>query len=242
MRSIPSFFQARSLALALGAGLMFAAATAADNTTSTSTPAKDDALAAAKKLAAQPNYSWRSTVVVPENAQFKPGPTEGKTEKDGFTQLTLHFGDNTTEAVLKGDKGAAPNSDGDWKLASELEDSEGPGRFLGRMMRFFKTPAAQAVDLVSATKDLKKDGDILSGDLTDEGAKAQFRFGQPKNPKGSVKFWTKDGQLTKFEVKVQAKVEFNGEERDSERTTTTEIKDVGTTKLTVPDAAAKKLQ
>ena len=54
---------------------------------------KDDIIAASKKLGGQPNYSWKTTVVVPESAQFKPGPSEGRTEKDGFTHLTLSFGD-----------------------------------------------------------------------------------------------------------------------------------------------------
>ena len=34
---------------------------------------------------------------------------------------------------------------------------------------------------------------------------------------------------------------FNGNDREIDRTTTVEIKDVGTTKLTVPDEAKKKL-
>ena len=34
-------------------------------------------------------------------------------------------------------------------------------------------------------------------------------------------------------------LEFNGEEFDASRTTTVEIKDVGTTKVSVPDAAKK---
>ena len=87
----------------------------------------------------------------------------------------------------------------------------------------------------------KKEGDLYSGDMTEEGVKKQFRFGEPKNPKGSVKFWVKDGVLTKFETKVEAKMEFNGEEIDASRTTTTEIKDVGATKLNVPAEAKKKL-
>src|SRR3989442_15477362 len=43
---------------------------------------KDDIIAAAKKLGGQANYSWKTTVVVPESAQFKPGPTEGQTPAD----------------------------------------------------------------------------------------------------------------------------------------------------------------
>src|SRR5215510_13666062 len=76
--------------------------------------AKAEVNAAAKKLSDQSNYSWKTTVVVPESAQFKPGPTEGKTEKGGFTHVTMSFGDNKTEAVLKGDKAAVTDREGNW--------------------------------------------------------------------------------------------------------------------------------
>lgn len=202
---------------------------------------KDDITNAAKKLGEQANYSWKATVVVPEGTQFRPGPTEGKTEKDGYTHVKMSFGDNTTQAVIKGDKAAVTNRDGEWQSVAEVDGNEGPGRFLGRMVRNLKTPSAQAAELVAAAKELKKDGDAYSGDLTAEGAKAQFRFGTPSNAKGSVKFWLKDGALSKYEFKVQGKVDFNGNEVDVDRATTVEIKDVGTTKVEVPEAAKKKL-
>ena len=202
---------------------------------------KEDIIAAAKKLGDKPNYSWKTTVVVPESAQFKPGPTEGQTEKDGFTHLTMSFGDNTTKAVLKGDKAAVTNPEGGWQSLADLDNAEGPGRFLGRMIRNFKVPSAQAAELATGAKELKKDGDVYSGDLTEEGAKAQFRFGTVSNPKGSVKFWAKDGALAKFEFKVTGKVDINGNEFDVDRTTTVEVKEVGTTKVNVPEEAKKKL-
>ena len=179
--------------------------------------------------------------MVPESAQFKPGPTEGKTEKDGFTYVTLSFGDNLTEAAMKGDKAVVTNQDGDWQLASELENAEGQGRFLGRMVRNLKAPSAQVPDLVAAARELKQDGDVYSGEMTEEGAKKQFRFGQPKNPKGSVKFWVKDGTLSKYEFKVTGKVDFNGNEVDVDRASTTLISEVGTTKVNVPAKAKVKL-
>ena len=61
------------------------------------------------------------------------------------------------------------------------------------------------------------------------------------NAKGSVKFWVKDGVLTKYEFKVSGKMDFNGNEIDMDRTSTVEIKDVGTTKVEVPEAAKQKL-
>ena len=202
---------------------------------------KDEITNAARKLGEKPNYSWKTTVVVPDDAQFKPGPTEGKTEKNGFTHVTMSFGDNSTQAVLKGDKAAVTNQEGEWQSVADLESNEGRGRFLARIVRNFKAPAVQAAELAAAAKNLKKDGDTYSSELTDEGAKAQFRIAPSSNAKGSVKFWLKDGALTKYEFKLKGTVEFNGNEVEIDRATTVEIKDVGTTKVNVPEAATKKL-
>jgi hypothetical protein len=202
---------------------------------------KGDVLAAAKALGEKPNYAWKATVVVPESAQFKPGPTDGKTEKGGFTYVMMSFGQNVTEIVTKGDKTVVTNQEGEWQNASDAESGEGRGRFVARMAKNLKAPAAQAAELADGTKDWKKDGDAYTGTLTDEGAKAQFRLGNVTGPKGSVKFWTKDGVLTKYEFKVQGKLDFNGNEIDVDRTTTVEVKEVGSTKVNVPEAAKKKL-
>lgn len=205
------------------------------------TSPKDEVAAAAKKLADQPNYSWKATVTVPESVQWRPGPTEGKTEKDGYTCVAYTFGDNTTEVIKKDGKAAITDQDGAWQLASEMENAEGPGRFMARMAANLRTPTMEVQDLLAVTIDLKKDGEVYSAELTEEGARKQFRFGQPQNPKGSVKFWIKDGMLARFEVKLEAKMEFNGNEFDASRTTTTEIQQIGTTKVTVPAEAKKKL-
>jgi len=209
---------------------------------------KDDVLAAAKKLGGKDNYSWKTTVAVPESAPFKPGPTEGKTEKDGFTSLTLSFAENDVQAVLKGDKGAAKTSDSGWQTLAEMANEEGPMRFTAMRLQTFKAPAAQVEQLVGFTKEVKKDGDVYSADLTDEGAKTllSFRRGggdapSVSNASGSVKFWVKDGVLSKYEFSLKAKMSFNGNEFDADRTSTVVIKDVGTTKVTVPDEAKKKL-
>jgi hypothetical protein len=61
------------------------------------------------------------------------------------------------------------------------------------------------------------------------------------NAKGSVKFWIKDGVLTKYVLKVSGTITRNGDDVDVDRTTTVEIKDVGTTKLAVPDEAKSKM-
>jgi hypothetical protein len=115
------------------------------------------------------------------------------------------------------------------------------------------TPDDEAGKLLKAVKELKAgDGDSLSGDLTPEGAKDFLTFHPrhgdppppPKDAKGSVKFWLKDGALTKFESHLQAKVAFgpDQDEQDFEITRTIEIQSVGTTKVDVPTEARKALE
>jgi hypothetical protein len=211
---------------------------------------KDDVLAAVTKLGDQPNYSWKSTIVVPEGSRFRPGPTEGKTEKNGFTELAMSFGDRNVQAFLKDNKGAVSNRDGGWQSLADLKNSEGAARFLAGILENFKTPAMQAAELVASTKELKKEGDSYSGELSKEGAETLLTFrGRAggndgptvSNATGSIKFWLKDGAVSKFETKASGKVSFGGNDRDVDRTTTVEIKDVGTTKVDVPEAAKNKL-
>jgi hypothetical protein len=213
---------------------------------------KDDVVAAAKKLAEKDNYSWKTTITVPPDAQFRPGPTEGKTQKDGVTFLTLSGRDTTTDAVLRGGKGALKTEDG-WKSLSEATQDDGgggfnPTRFMAMRLQNYKVPAAEAQDLAGKTKDLKSADGVISGDLTEEGAKQLMRFrgrgGQGpevSGAKGTARFWVKDGVLTKYEYQVKGSMSFNGNDMDVDRTTTVEIKDVGTTKVTVPEEASKKL-
>jgi hypothetical protein len=212
---------------------------------------KDDVAAAAKKLGDKANYSWKTTTVVPEGAQFRPGPVEGKTQKDGLTLASWTFGDTTTEAVIKGDKIAVKTPDEGWQSLADLESAEGPRRFFGFFARLLRVPAVQAADLVAAAEDLKKDGDAYAGELTEKGAKELLAFRRPRAnagdgptvsaAKGSVKFWLKDGALVKYEFKVKGTRNFNGNDQEIDRTTTVEIKGVDSTKLDVPDEAKKKL-
>ena len=209
---------------------------------------KDEVIAAAKKLADKANYGWRTTVVVPESSQFRPGPTEGKTEKGGLTHVVMSFGDRKPQMVLKGEKGALTNQEGEWQSLDELEKSEGPGRFMAGFARYFKAPAAHAIEIANDTKDLKKEGDVYQGELTEEGAKTLLSFRRRgtdgpavTDPKGEAKFWVKDGILSKYEFKVKGTMNFNGNDVAVDRTTTVEVKDAGTTKLEVPEEAKKKL-
>ncbi len=219
-------------------------------TTMLAADAKEEVTAAAKKLADQAGYTWKTTVALPEGSRMPSGPTEGKTQKDGLTHVTMTFGENTTELLMKGEKAAVKSQDSGWQSTAELEGSEGRGRWTGMMARNFTLPAAQAAQIAGYAKDLKKDGDAYTGTLTDEGAKALMSFRRRSgggdgptisNPSGSAKFWVKDGILTKYEFQVKGSMSFNGNDRDIDRKTTVEIKETGKPKLEVPEDAIKKV-
>ena len=116
-------------------------------------------------------------------------------------------------------------------------------------MKSLKDPVETAEELASKAGELKKDSDgVYSGDLTAEGAKELFgrlgrRAAEAKETKGSVKFWVKGSLLTKYEFNLKGKMTVGDDKRevDVSRTVTVEFKDVGSTKLTLPEAATKKL-
>ena len=232
---------------------------------------KEEVSDAVKKLTEKGNYSWKQTS---ENAGggggggggrgFGGGPTEGKTA-DGVTHLSVERRDNAkTEVVLKGDKGAVKAQDS-WQSLAELAEAAqggggqggGLGRFMANQYRNYKAPAVLAQELVGHVKEIKKEGDAYTGELSEDGVKALMAFGgggrrggqdgaQAQAPaisggKGSAKFWVKDGVLAKYEFNVQGKRTFGDNEVEINRTTTVEIKDVGSTKVEVPAEAKAKL-
>jgi hypothetical protein len=173
-----------------------------------------------------------------------------------------------TKAATKGEDGwtsvdltAAPPRAGGGG-GGGARGGRGGGAF---MLRALKAPAAEATDLIGKTKEITKSGDSYAGDLTEEAAKAFLTMGgrgggrrggggggaaggggganapAVANAKGSVKFWVKDGVVTKYEYKVSGTVSRGGDDTEVNRTTTVEIKDIGATKLTVPDEAKSKL-
>ncbi len=214
--------------------------------------AQDDVQAALQKLADSPNYSWKTTV---EGGQGS-NETNGKTQKDGLTTLAITRGDNTTEIVIQGDKAAVKTEDG-WKSAAELTADDGgaggngggnPNRYLALMVRTFKTPVATAQDMVGKLQNVQKTDDAYTADLSEEAAKAALTRRRPggdpptvANAKASIKVWLKDGAVSKIENHVTGTVTYNGNDRDIDRTTTTEFTDLGSTKITVPDEAKAKL-
>jgi len=242
----------------------------------------DDVKAAAKKLAESGSYSWSTTTPGFGGGGGGGGGggemvTNGKTDKSGAASITTKFGDREgRETIIKDGKVAVKTEEG-WKGGDELAAAGpggngggggggqgrrgGGGGFAARMAESFKAPAAEVEALVTGAKDLKKDGDAITGEMTEEAVKSRLTFGgggrrgggggggdnnqqrpAPTNTKGTVKVWIKDGVLAQYEWTASGTVEGrDGQTRDIERKSSTEIKDPGTTKLEIPAEATAKL-
>ena len=217
---------------------------------------KESVIDAAHKLA-ESSYGFTST---PKDdgggggKGFQLGPTEGAVDKSGLVRLTREMGPITSESFVKGDKAVTKTPEG-WKTIEELFASakqggggggKGKGRgglFAAIGLRNYKSPAEQAADFAENAKNLRESDGMFSGDISESTVKGLMSFGRGgkgpeiEEPKGSVKFWVKDGALEKYEFNVQGKIG----DRNINRTITIRIKDVGTAKVTIPDEAKSKL-
>jgi hypothetical protein len=206
---------------------------------------KTEVTEAIRKLGEQPGYSWtRTPKTEGSESARRQGPIQGKTEKGGFTYLKGSAGEISYEVASKGEK-MVINYNGDWLSTAEIGEKE---RAVQRL-KALKKPVEEAESLAGKVTELKKESDgLYSGDLGADSAKALFsllgrRAAEAPEAKGSVKFWVKDGLLTKYESNVRGKIQVGSDKRevDISQTTTVEIKDAGTTKISLPEEAKKKL-
>jgi hypothetical protein len=208
------------------------------------------------RLKTAANYGWTATTVAGADAQFTPPPVKGQTDTTGFAKFSSQFGDNTAEVILKGDK-AAIKGDAGWKLAVG-GGNPGPEMFTLIMARN-GAPGDEAGLILQGVTELKAlDGGALGGDLSADAATDLLSIGPhrngaktnagappfpgPKGTKGSAKFWIKDGALVKYQTHLIGTVTFDGNDTVLDFTRTTEIQDVGATKMDIPDEAKKQFE
>ena len=206
---------------------------------------KEEVAGAIKKLAEQSGYAWTYTPRTEGTESARSlGPIEGKTEKDGFTYLKGSAGDVSLEIGIKGEK-MVVNYNGDWLSTAEIGENN---RTVQRL-RALKKADQEATELMGKAAEIKKQSDgTYAGDMTADAAKQMFallgrRAAEAPEAKGSVKFWLKDGHLAKYEFTVGGKI-ITGEDKrevNVSRTATVEIKDIGSTKVSLPEDARKKL-
>lgn len=221
-----------------------------------------DLATAAKKLADAPSYAWTSTTQI-AHTDFPAMPSEGVTEKGGFTVTTRTFNGNSSQTVRKGTELVMQNRDGDWVTMEEMraqfsggqagggggQRGGGRGGFGGGLFGGAANPAETLGQLAAKLKNLQAEGDTLTATVTGEEAATLLappggRGGQGQGPKYdsiTVKFWLKDGAITQYSTHTLGTMTLpGGEDRELDTTTTVEFKNIGTAKVEVPEAAKKK--
>lgn len=211
---------------------------------------KEKVTKAATSVGNQMNYSWATSTLEADGTPGKLGTIEGKAEKGGVTWLSFSVGGLPVEVCMKGGKGTAKALEG-WQTFDEIAQAGSTAATVVRYLRNYKTPVAESAILAGQVKELNEVDGVISGELTEAAVTEMLLFGNRRregqepprttDAKGAVKFWIKDGALAKFEVKVSGKVTTGERQANINRTTTVEIKDIGSTKMEVPDEAKLKL-
>jgi hypothetical protein len=213
---------------------------------------KDTLVTAAMQLGEKANYSWSASTREAGGglgAMGALGPIEGKVAKDGLTHLSFSIGDILIEVYRNGPKGAAQVMGG-WRTLDDIARMGDTPAEVVRYVRGYQAPAAESARLAGNVTDLMESDGALSGGLKEDAVKELLLIGarnrQGKAPeaadaKGSVRFWIKNGLLTRYEISVQGKVTEGDRESAIQRTTTVEIKNAGSTKLEAPPEAKQKM-
>jgi hypothetical protein len=170
--------------------------------------------------------------------------------------------DSEVVAIFKGDEKHVVETSEGWLTPAEFSTlppapRTGSGRRRGLVADLPLTfaisqPHEDIGIIIGSSTDLRvDDGGIVSGRLSDTAARLLLLPpGQenvaPQQAAGSFKFWISGGMLTRYEVQINGivSVEIGGSRRlvKTSQTVTTEIKEVGTTKLTVPPEIKAKLE
>lgn len=165
-------------------------------------------------------------------------------------------------AIFKGDEKYVVETSEGWLTPAEFSSlPPAPRTGSGRQRGLVSTlPLTFAISqphedigiIIGSSTDLRVDeGGIVSGRLSDTAARLLLlppnqEKVSPEQATGSFKFWISNGMLTRYEIQINGIVSIDlGGSRRLVRTTqtvTTEIKEVGTTKLTVAPELKAKLE
>lgn len=234
--------------------LAYATACAAD------TDLKTTVSNAARKLADQPGYQWRTTVRSEGGGPFGGGnlSTFGQIEKDGYTWVSSTSPNTGVEFARKTAKTAVV-FDGNWMTLDQAAQrsragGRGGGGFSPATVTDFKPPALQVEELLGQAANFKQDGPTVTAELSADavgelmnpggrgGRGGGRRGGGPplRDVKGTASFSLKDGLLTGYSVALTGTRELGGNEVKQSRTVATLISNVGSTKVELP-ADAKEI-
>ena len=176
--------------------------------------------------------------------EARGGEIEGKYQKD----RPLFFRADRIDFLKKGDV-LLYNRDDKWQKSKTGIQSD-PLIVLGASakVRGARLPHEELAVLQKHLRDVKKSDDkgqtMYRGDLAEEGARGLAKTEDRDVTRGATaKLWVDDkGRLVRYEVTIRLKGRRGNVEVNGETTKTVTLKDVGATKVDVPDEAKKLLE
>jgi hypothetical protein len=203
---------------------------------------------AAHAVGSQRSYAWIATASTEFHS--RPITIEGKSEKDGFSALTVRFGDRTIEGYILDNHAFVTSPDTKWKDIPEMKPGESPTIFMDRMVRIANLPATEIAELTRRSTNLREENGVLAADLDEEAVKELLQPTRgraakgetPSQTKGNLRIWRTNGIVSKYQYTLSGKQLRDGQEVDVGRTVAVEIKDIGTTVVSVPERIKEKLK
>jgi putative heme-binding domain-containing protein len=156
---------------------------------------KSSISAAAKKLADQPSFRWKTTLHSEGGGPFGGGgaSTSGQFENDGYTWVVSTSPQSSLEFARREDKFAVV-LDGSWMTLDQAAVRSpaggrgggffGGGGFNPASVTGFKMPAAQVEALLESAANFKQDGDTVTAELSAEAATDLLNAGTPFGGRG----------------------------------------------------------
>jgi hypothetical protein len=177
---------------------------------------------------------------------LRQGPTHGVTQLNGLTYVTFTLGENTIEMSFHGDKAAIKWED-QWR---GLNDLTGENAWIAERLKSYLFAAQEAGFLATHSRNLKPTAEhTFSGELSPKAITTLLSRGrrtvqEAPDLTGTVQFRVADGSITGYEFNIRGRRSLGEDHNEStlDRTTVVEIMDVGSSKISVPGEAIKKLQ
>ena len=129
--------------------------------------------AAARKLADQPSFTWKTTTMSDAPGPFGGGgATSGQTEREGYTRISASSpGGEPLDFVMRAGKVAVLFEE-NWLTMDQASQRGGGGGgapgFNRAVMANFKTPVAQAEEYLAKAAGFTSAGDKITGSLGPE--------------------------------------------------------------------------
>ena len=200
---------------------------------------------AIQKLADSANFTWRA--ITRETSQSVTVIQDGQTQQDGSTLIRLNSGGSNIQIALKGGSSVL-NVGGAWMTADEATDQRQAARFMSTVT----SPALVAGRIASRLDNLRADGSEFVAQLSGGEVNnvisplysldaIRIRGVSETGAKATIKFWITAGVLTKYQVHATGTMTRGGDATPVDLTVTVDFRDIGTTKVSLPEQARKKL-